>query len=101
MNDCKGGHMTQTKQNKMGSVVAGIAGVAVGAGATIAAITLSKKENRQKIKAALKDVQERGKQISEKAAQSIQEVGDHAKDIQKEGAALAKDMRKEAEKILD
>lgn len=86
--------MEKNKRGKMNTVIAGIAGAAVGAGATAAAIALSKKENRQKVKGALKNIKKKGDNATKKISEAVEDIKQRSMELRKEGTALTKKNQK-------
>lgn len=59
----------------MGTAAIGVAGAAIGA---TAAVILSKKENRDKIVETVRDLQQKGEQLSERLSEQAEELKDEA-----------------------
>lgn len=85
--------MTESKK-KGGNMAAGVAGIVVGAAATLAATkVLSNKDNQEKIKKALSDAKESVKE-------NLKDASKRGEEIRKEAEKAIEEGRKDAEKHI-
>lgn len=89
------------KNNKgkgIGTVAAGVAGLAVGAAATATAVALSNKKNRVKLAKTINNFKKQGRNVVTKLEDGVREIKKFGKNVKKAGLRAREIVSKEKSK---